>query len=166
MTDQKALGPRLFSVEEADELLPRVRKHLARFQDSLSRYEELKRDTSVLRLVSASGGDQKNPDAAALGDMEDTLARLVEEMQQDSVSLEEGIVKSGSRHIEQGVGVRAQSGEHASKRLTTTRTNKGPCSTRRSAWSPRTSGSASRTVRVAGTGVSRVFGACSIGCRR
>jgi len=30
---------------------------------------------------------------------------------QDSVSLEEGIVKSGSRHIEQGVGVRAQSGE-------------------------------------------------------
>ncbi|MBW2272655.1 MAG: metalloprotease TldD [Deltaproteobacteria bacterium] len=30
---------------------------------------------------------------------------------QDSVALEEGIVKSGSRHIEQGVGVRAQSGE-------------------------------------------------------
>jgi len=29
----------------------------------------------------------------------------------DSVSLEEGIVKSGSRHLEQGVGVRAQSGE-------------------------------------------------------
>ena len=30
---------------------------------------------------------------------------------QDSVSLEEGIVKSGSRHIEQGVGVRALVGE-------------------------------------------------------
>ncbi|MBW2382799.1 MAG: metalloprotease TldD [Deltaproteobacteria bacterium] len=30
---------------------------------------------------------------------------------QDSVSLEEGIVKSGSRHLEQGVGVRAQRGE-------------------------------------------------------
>jgi TldD protein len=30
---------------------------------------------------------------------------------QDSVSLEEGIVKSGSRHLEQGVGVRAQDGE-------------------------------------------------------
>ncbi|MAI77908.1 MAG: metalloprotease TldD [Deltaproteobacteria bacterium] len=29
----------------------------------------------------------------------------------DSVSLEEGIVKSGSRHLEQGVGVRALSGE-------------------------------------------------------
>ncbi len=30
---------------------------------------------------------------------------------QDSVSLEEGIVKGGSRHLEQGVGVRAQVGE-------------------------------------------------------
>jgi TldD protein len=30
---------------------------------------------------------------------------------QDSVSLEEGIVKGGSRHLEQGVGVRAQQGE-------------------------------------------------------
>ena len=30
---------------------------------------------------------------------------------QDSVALEESIVKSGSRHIEQGVGVRAQAGE-------------------------------------------------------
>jgi TldD protein len=30
---------------------------------------------------------------------------------QDSVVLEEGIVKSGDRHIEQGVGVRAQTGE-------------------------------------------------------
>ncbi len=30
---------------------------------------------------------------------------------QDSVSLEEGIVKSGSRHVEQGVGVRAIRGE-------------------------------------------------------
>ena len=29
----------------------------------------------------------------------------------DSVSLEDGIVNSGSRHLEQGVGVRAQSGE-------------------------------------------------------
>ena len=30
---------------------------------------------------------------------------------QDSVALEEGIVKTGDRHIEQGVGVRAQAGE-------------------------------------------------------
>ena len=30
---------------------------------------------------------------------------------QDQVVLEEGIVKSGERHVEQGVGVRVQSGE-------------------------------------------------------
>jgi len=30
---------------------------------------------------------------------------------QDAVSLEEGIVKSGDRHVQQGVGIRAQSGE-------------------------------------------------------
>ena len=30
---------------------------------------------------------------------------------QDSVALEEGIVKDGSRHLDQGIGVRAQSGE-------------------------------------------------------
>ncbi|HIL02107.1 MAG TPA: metalloprotease TldD [Myxococcales bacterium] len=35
----------------------------------------------------------------------------VEYTTQDSVSLEEGIVKNGSRHLDQGVGVRAQSGE-------------------------------------------------------
>ena len=30
---------------------------------------------------------------------------------QDAVALEEGIVKSGERHVEQGVGVRVQTGE-------------------------------------------------------
>ena len=34
-----------------------------------------------------------------------------EHTSQDSVSLEEGIVKSGDRQISQGVGIRAQSGE-------------------------------------------------------
>ena len=50
--------------------------------------------------------------------LETTLERQVdyadlffEYTTQDSVALEEGIVKSGSRHIEQGIGARAQSGE-------------------------------------------------------
>ncbi len=33
----------------------------------------------------------------------------------DSVSLEEGLVKSGDRHLEQGVGVRAVRGERVSR---------------------------------------------------
>lgn len=81
MTDRKALGPSLFTVAEANELLPFVRQHLARFQDRLARYEELKKDVSVLRLVSSSGSDRKNPDAEALGQKEDELAALMTEMQ-------------------------------------------------------------------------------------
>ena len=41
----------------------------------------------------------------------DSAELFFEYTTQDSVALEEGIVKSGSRHIEQGVGVRAQAGE-------------------------------------------------------
>lgn len=81
MTDRKALGPTLFKLEEANALLPFVRQHLARFQDRLARHEELKRDVSVLRLVSASGSGDANPDAEALGEKEREIAALMGEMQ-------------------------------------------------------------------------------------
>jgi len=63
--------------------------------------------------------DRFGLDERQLGDGLDTaLARQIdyadlffEYSTQDAVVLEEGIVKSGDRHIEQGVGVRAQSGE-------------------------------------------------------
>ncbi len=48
---------------------------------------------------------------AALERRVDYADIFVEVTTQDSVSLEEGIVKSGDRHLEQGVGVRALSGE-------------------------------------------------------
>jgi TldD protein len=48
---------------------------------------------------------------AALERKVDAADLFFEYSTQDSVALEEGIVKSGSRHIEQGVGVRAQRGE-------------------------------------------------------
>jgi len=41
----------------------------------------------------------------------DSAELFFEYATQDSVALEEGIVKSGDRHVEQGVGVRAQAGE-------------------------------------------------------
>jgi TldD protein len=41
----------------------------------------------------------------------DSAELFLEYATQDSVALEEGIVKSGDRHVEQGVGVRAQAGE-------------------------------------------------------
>jgi TldD protein len=48
---------------------------------------------------------------AALAGQVDAADLFFEYSTQDSVSLEEGIVKTGSRHIEQGVGARAQQGE-------------------------------------------------------
>ena len=49
--------------------------------------------------------------AAALERRVDHADVFVEVTTQDSVALEEGLVKSGDRHLEQGVGVRAQVGE-------------------------------------------------------
>ena len=60
------------------------------------------------------GLDETNLGAAlgaALERKVDAADLFFEYSTQDSVALEEGIVKSGSRHIAQGVGVRAQRGE-------------------------------------------------------
>jgi TldD protein len=82
-------------------------------------------------MSSAETGDGASQQALAFfkerfgvdeGSLEATLATALERRvdyadvyleytTQDSVSLEEGIVKDGSRHLDQGVGVRAQSGE-------------------------------------------------------
>ena len=51
---------------------------------------------------------------AALERRVDYADIFVEVTTQDSVALEEGIVKSGDRHLAQGVGVRALTGEHHS----------------------------------------------------
>ncbi|HIL81615.1 MAG TPA: hypothetical protein EYG54_10205, partial [Myxococcales bacterium] len=85
----------------------------------------------VLKMSSAETGDGASQQALSFfkerfgvdeGSLEATLATALERRidyadvyleytTQDSVSLEEGIVKDGSRHLDQGVGVRAQSGE-------------------------------------------------------
>jgi len=60
------------------------------------------------------GIDDRTLDAAlgtALERQVDHADLFFEYTTQDSVSLEEGIVKSGDRHLSQGVGVRAQAGE-------------------------------------------------------
>jgi len=60
------------------------------------------------------GLDERTLEAAlgtALERRVDSADLFFEYTTQDAVSLEEGIVKDGSRHLEQGVGVRAVSGE-------------------------------------------------------
>ena len=81
MTEQRVLGPRLFTLQEAEAQLPVVKKRLARFQDFFARYEAVKRDLSVLRLVSCSGGAEKNPDQEALDEKEGRLKVLLGEME-------------------------------------------------------------------------------------
>ena len=49
----------------------------------------------------------------------------------DAVALEEGIVKSGDRHVEQGVGVRALAGERRATRTPTRSTRREPAGSRR-----------------------------------
>ena len=66
----EVLGPRLFTLEEAEAVLPLVRDRLTRFRTLYAEYEALRRDLAVLRLVSTSGGDESNPDVAALAEME------------------------------------------------------------------------------------------------
>jgi hypothetical protein len=74
---QRTLGPRLFTVDEAEAQLPFVKERLAAFREHYARYEAVRSDLSVLRLVACSGGDTKNPDRDALGRKEREQAVLL-----------------------------------------------------------------------------------------
>jgi hypothetical protein len=80
MSKPKPLGPRLFTLQEAEAVLPAVRERLAAFQIDYARLDGVRRDLSVLRLVSASGGDRRNRDVSELRGKEreeaEILARL------------------------------------------------------------------------------------------
>jgi hypothetical protein len=77
MTHQRALGPKLFSLEEAEALLPVIRDRLARFHELSVRYDKLVKDLGVLRLMSSSGGSAGNPDVLALSDREQEVVDLL-----------------------------------------------------------------------------------------
>jgi hypothetical protein len=74
------LGPKLFTLEEAEAALPAVTDCLLRFQAAQARFEEIGRDLAVLRLVAASGSSEENPDAHALGVKEREQAVLFESL--------------------------------------------------------------------------------------
>jgi hypothetical protein len=81
MARPHTLGPKLFTLEEAQALLPFVQERLARFQEVHARYDGCRHDLSVLRLVSASGGDESNPDVRELDRLQRLEKSLVEELQ-------------------------------------------------------------------------------------
>jgi TldD protein len=75
---------------------------------------EVSQETSLAFFRERFGIDDRSLSAAlgtALERRVDHADLFFEYTTADSVSLEEGIVKSGDRHVEQGVGVRVQCGE-------------------------------------------------------
>jgi hypothetical protein len=102
MTVPKILGPRLFTHEEAEAVLPVLRERLAELQLVVARFEGVKKELSVLRLVSASGGEGANRDLAELrrkereeSDLLKDLRSIQSEFQELGCvpkSIEEGLV--------------------------------------------------------------------------
>ncbi len=98
MTESKALGPRLFTVEEAQSLIPFIRGRLGRFRELADTFDVVQQDLSVLRMVSSSGGSDDNPDLLELTRKEQLESSLVAEMRgvQDDL-LEVGCVPKSLR---------------------------------------------------------------------
>ena len=93
MARPKTLGPKLFTLEEAEALLSLVTDRLARGQELLLQFESVRKDLAVLRLVSASGGTSRNPDKGALSRKESEEAALVAEIRRvETDLLESGCV--------------------------------------------------------------------------
>ncbi len=91
MTRPRHLGPRLFTLDEAQALLPFLQERLARLQDVQARYEGCRREISILRLVSASGGDESNPDVREYNRLRALEKALFEEL----LALQEEIAGTG-----------------------------------------------------------------------
>jgi hypothetical protein len=91
MKRSRNLGPKLFTLEQAEALLPFVQERLARTQEIQARFEACRHDISVLRLVSASGGDESNPDVREYNRLRSLEKALLEEIQ----SLQAEIAETG-----------------------------------------------------------------------
>jgi len=87
MTEERPLGPRLFTLAEAQRLVPLIRDRLGRIQDLYAQYDACRKDLSVLRLVSSSGSGPDNPDTRRLADLQQRESELLEQMRgaQDEV---------------------------------------------------------------------------------
>ena len=80
MSRPRDLGPKLFTLEEAQALLPSVQGAVARGQALLQRFETVRQELTVLRLVSSSGGTPANPDRESLAGKEREEAALIGEI--------------------------------------------------------------------------------------
>jgi hypothetical protein len=75
-----APGPRLFTVEEANALVPLLEERLERFRRSGEELQAARDELSVFRLVASSGSSEDNPDQKSLEKLERRARRLAAAM--------------------------------------------------------------------------------------
>lgn len=69
---------RIFTVEEANQLLPFLEEALGRLASIGRDVTSLRREIDVLRAIAGSGASDTNPDLRALGEKEDLYEQAVE----------------------------------------------------------------------------------------
>ena len=68
---------RIFSVEEANQLIPYLEEALGRLASLGREVAALRREVNVLEAIETSGASEKNPDVRALRDRERAYATLL-----------------------------------------------------------------------------------------
>ena len=66
MTDSRPEGPRLFTIEEANALIPRLEVALSEMAAFRVELKSLRQEIEVLSLIAASASGSGNPDATEL----------------------------------------------------------------------------------------------------
>jgi hypothetical protein len=89
MPQNQPLGPRLFTVAEANALIPFLEKGLSELAAFRSELRALRKDIEVLSLISASAGGASNPDTAELRDKRKRYRAIAAEIDKIQVSLEQ-----------------------------------------------------------------------------
>lgn len=89
MPQNQPLGPRLFTVAEANALIPFLEKGLSELAAFRSELRSLRKDIEVLSLISASAGGASNPDTAELRDKRKRYRSIAGEIEKINTSLEQ-----------------------------------------------------------------------------
>jgi hypothetical protein len=89
MGEKRPLGPRLFSVVEANNLIPFLERALSELSALRSELRTLRKDIEVLDLIAASAGGTSNPDAAELREKRKRFRSIASEIEKLNDGLEE-----------------------------------------------------------------------------
>ena len=94
-------GPRLFTVEEANALIPRLETALSEMAAFRAELKMLRKDIEVLSLIATSAGGSENPDAAELKSKRRRYREVALEVERINAALEDAgcLVK----HPEEGL---------------------------------------------------------------